>query len=196
MEYKDRKTTRLEIFDYNSVGVYFITICTQNKEHLLSQIVLKDSFVGTGVPDGPQESKKILVELTEYGKIADKYINQLNNFYENFSVDDYIIMPNHIHLLINIHENGPSRTSVPTELVFVENGEANKTKQHSTISLFISTFKRFCNKEYGKNIWQMRSFDHIIRNNKDYEFHIKYIRENPLKWYFNSENHDDLMLYE
>ena len=181
MEYKYRKSTRLDIFDYNSVGAYFITICTQNKEHLLSEIKL--TFVGTDVPDGPQTSKEIFVELTEYGKIADKYINQLNDFYENISVDDYIIMPNHIHLLINICENGPSGTSVPT-------------RQHSIISQFISTFKRFCNKEFDKNIWQMRSFDHIIRDNKDYEFHIKYIHENPLKWYFNGENHDDITLYE
>ena len=181
MEYKYRKTTRLEIFDYNSVGAYFITICTQNKEHLLSEVKL--TSVGTDVPDGPQTSKGIYVELTEYGKIADKYINQLNDFYENISVDDYVIMPNHIHLLINVRDNGPSRTSVPT-------------RQHSIISRFISTFKRFSNKEYGKNIWQMRSFDHIIRDNKDYEFHIRYIRENPLKWYFNGENHDDITLYE
>ena len=189
MERKNRKTTRLEIFD--SDGAYFITICTKNKEHLLSNIVIKDSFVGTGVLDGPQASEEIFVELTEYGKIADKYINQLNSFYENISVDDYIIMPNHIHLLINIHESGPSGTPVPTELLCVGN-----SMQNSTISRFVSTFKRFCNKEYGKNIWQMRSFDHIIRDIKDYEFHIKYIRENPLKWYFNGENHDDVMLYE
>lgn len=195
MEYKTRKNTRLETFDYNSVGAYFITICTQNKEHLLSQIILKDSFVGTDVPDGPQTNKGIIVELTEYGKIADKYINQLNNFYDNISVDNYVIMPNHIHLLINIHENGPSGTSVPTELVCVENKLSN-SPQHSVISRFISTFKRFCNKEIKKSIWQMRSFDHIIRDERDYEFHVKYIRENPLKWYFNSENHDDIMLYE
>ena len=58
--------------------------------------------------DGPQTNKEIIVKLTEYGKIAEKYINQLNDFYENISVDDYVIMPNHIHLLINIHDNGPS----------------------------------------------------------------------------------------
>ena len=189
MEHPSRKNTRLETFDYNSVGAYFITICTQNKEHLLSKIKL--TSVGTDVPDGPQTSKEIFVELTEYGKIADKYINQLNDFYENISVDDYIIMPNHIHLLINIRENGPSGTPVPTKLVCVEN-----SIQNSIISQFISTFKRFCNKEFDKNIWQTRSFDHIIRDNKDYEFHIKYIRENPLKWYFNGENHDDFILYD
>ena len=189
MKYINRKSTRLEIFDYNSVGAYFITICTQNKEHLLSQVKL--NFVGTGVLDGPQTNKEIIVELTEYGKIVDKYINQLNDFYENISVNDYVIMPNHVHLLISIHENGPSGTPVPTELVCVEN-----SIQNSIISKFISTFKRFCNKEIGKNIWQMRSFDHIIRDEMDYEFHVKYIRENPLKWYFNGENHDDIILYE
>ena len=189
MEIPTRKTTRLETFDYNSVGAYFITICTQDKAHLLSQVKL--SYVGTGVPDGPQANREIIVELTEYGKIADKYINQLNDFYESISVDDYIIMPNHIHLLINIRENGPSGTPVPTELVCIEN-----STQNSVISRFISTFKRFCNKEYGKNIWQMRSYDHIIRDEKDYEFHIKYIHENPLKWYFNGEDHDNITLYE
>ena len=189
MKYKNRRTTRLEIFDYNSIGAYFITICTQNKEHLLSEVQL--TFVGTGVLDGPQMNKEICVELTEYGKISDKYINQLNDFYENISVDDYVIMPNHIHLLINVHENGPSRTPVPTELACVGN-----SMQNSIVSRFVSTFKRFCNKEYGKNIWQMRSFDHIIRDEKDYDLHVKYIRENPLKWYFNSEDHDDITLYE
>ena len=189
MEYRCRKTTRLKTFNYNFPGTYFITICTQNKEHLLSNVKL--SYVGTGVLDGPQANREIIVELTEYGKIADKYINQLNDFYENISVDDYVIMPNHIHLLINLCNNGPSGTPVPTELVCVEN-----SIQNSIISKFISTFKRFCNKEIGKNIWQMRSFDHIIRDERDYEFHVKYIRENPLKWYFNGENHDDIILYE
>ena len=49
MEIKNRKTTRLEMFDYNSVGAYFITVCTQNKEHLLSEVKL--TCVGTGVCD-------------------------------------------------------------------------------------------------------------------------------------------------
>ena len=141
MKYKYRKNTRLKIFDYNSVGAYFITICTQNKEHLLSEIKL--TFVGTDVPDGPQTSKEIFVELTEYGKIADKYINQLNDFYENISVDDYIIMPNHIHLLINIRENGPSlacesRRSLQGNILLFRN-----LFQHSSVFAIKSLVKIF-----------------------------------------------------
>jgi len=69
-------------------------------------------FVGTGVPDGPQ------IELTQYGEIADKYIKQLNDFYEHLSVEKYVIMPNHIHFLLWVKENktdnGQSRTPIPT----------------------------------------------------------------------------------
>ena len=59
--------------------------------------------------------------------------------------------------------------------------------QHSSVSRYVSTFKRFCNKEYGENIWQESFFDHIIRNNEDYEEHIKYIHENPIKWYYENK---------
>ena len=106
-----------------------------------------------------------------HGEIADKYINQLNDFYENIDVAAYVIMPNHIHIMLMIKDNGASRTSPPT-------------KQHSAVSRFVSAFKRFCNKEYGHNIWQRYSYDQIIRNNKDFEEHLKYIYENPMRWYY------------
>ena len=185
-EFKKRKLMRLHEGDYDTAGAYFITICTQNKRCMLSHIVgtgvpdgpsyVRTSQngdthclhepVGTGVPDGPS------IQLLPYGKVAEKYIQQLNDFYSNISVDHYVIMPNHIHLLLSIIPNdeyGPSGTPVPTV-------------QNSLISRFISTFKRFCNKEYGKNIWQYRSYDHIIRNQEDYDKHVNYILENPMRW--------------
>ena len=176
-ELKKRKTPRYQSFDYNSVGVYFITICTQNRQSILSRIV------GTGVLDCPSETGVLdcpQPELTRYGEIADKYIKQLNDFYEHLSVEKYVIMPNHIHLLLwvkenkNAIENGQSRTPVPT----------NIERANSACSQFVSTFKRFCNKEYGENIWQARFNDHVIRNREDYEKHVKYIYENPIRWYY------------
>ena len=151
---------RLPKADYNGTGAYFITICTKNRCCLLSRIV------GTGVPDGPH------VELLPYGKIAEKYIKQLNKFYNHISVESSVNMPTHIHFLLFVKApDGPSRTPVPT-------------MQNSVISRFVSTFKRFCNKEYGENIWQYRSYDHIIRNRQDYDEHIQYIYENPIRWYY------------
>ena len=159
-ELQKRKPTRLKGFDYSTMGAYFITICTQNRRKILSRIV------GVDVLGDPKN-----VELLPYGKIADKYINQMNDFYENIIVDGYVIMPNHIHIMLCVFEGGSPRTSTPT-------------RQTSTVSHFVSTFKRFCNNDYGENIWQRHFNDHIIRNRQDYEEHIKYIYENPIRWHY------------
>ena len=160
-----RKPTRLSGFDYSTSGAYFITICTANRRKILSTIV------GVDVLDDPKN-----VNLLPHGRVADKYINQLSGFYENIKVDRYVIMPNHIHIMLLVFENGSSGTSTPTD--------KKLQKQHSEVSRFVSTFKRFCNKEYGTNIWQRYFNDHIIRNREDYEEHIKYIYENPIRWYY------------
>ena len=156
MDIPNRKPTRCKNFDYSSAGAYFITICVKDRKNLLGQIV------GTGVLDGP------LNKLSDYGKIAERYILQLNDFYEHLSVDNFVIMPNHIHILLSVLKyDGPSGTPVPT---------------NNTISRFVSTFKRFCNKEYGRNIWQRSFNDHIIRNENDYLVRWNYIDSNPAKW--------------
>ena len=180
MELPKRKNIRHKKHNYNSVGAYFITICVKERRCILSEIV------GTGVPDGP------FVELSSYGQIADKYIKQFDEFYSDIHIEKYVIMPNHIHLLLRIpysQENtihGPSRTPVPTE----ENALIFETKvqtvQNSIISRFVSTFKRFCNKEYGENIWQPRSYDHIVRNKYDYDEISEYIDKNPLNWMYDN----------
>ncbi len=150
----NRKTTRLSGYDYNTPGAYFMTICTREHRCILSRIV------GTGVLDGPT------VELLPFGQIAQKYIRQMDDFYQDLSVDSFVIMPNHIHILLQVRDAGLPASSL----------------QNSVISRFISTFKRFCNKEYGTNIWQSRSYDHIIRDEADYNRHLQYIRNNPHGW--------------
>jgi REP element-mobilizing transposase RayT len=159
-ELPKRKPTRLKNFDYGTTGAYFITICTENRRKILSRIV------GCDVLGAPK-----IVELLPCGSVAEKYINQLNQYYKNINVDSYVIMPNHIHILLSVRTSGAPRTSHPT-------------RQDSTVSMFVSTLKRFCNKELGENIWQISFNDHIIRNQRDYEEHIKYIHENPARWYF------------
>ena len=159
-ELLQRKSTRLKCFDYGTTGAYFITICTGNRRTILSKIV------GDGVLDVPHN-----VELLPCGIIADKYINQMDGFYDDISVDQYIIMPNHIHIILIVSENGSSGTPTPTS-------------QNSTVSRFVSNFKRYCNKEIGQNIWQRGFYDHVVRNRKDYEQIKKYIYENPSKWFY------------
>lgn len=78
-------------------------------------------------------------------------------------------MPDHIHLILTIHAaKGHPRRGVPTKT--------------SEISRFIGTLKRFCNREYGENIWQSRYYDHVIRNSQDYLEIWEYIENNPTKY--------------
>ena len=169
MELPKRKPNRLSNYDYSLNGAYFITICTQNRAQILSEII-----VGTGVLDCPK------VELLEYGIIADKQIKKMNDFYYYISVDKYVIMPNHIHLLISVKsENGQSRTPVPTNFN-INNAKINN--KNSLVAKFVGTFKRFTNKQYGKNIWQSRFYDHVIRGEQDYREIWDYIDGNPAKW--------------
>ena len=99
-----RKSNRLEIYDYSSRGAYFITICTEGRREILSRIV-----VGGDVLDAPKNEK-----LLPYGKIAEKYIHQLNNFYDDIVIDRYVIMPNHIHIMLFVSENGPFEFALRT----------------------------------------------------------------------------------
>ena len=103
-DYAKRKRNRLEKYDYSSRGAYFITICTEGRREILSRIV-----VGGDVLDAPKNEK-----LLPYGKIAEKYIHQLNNFYDDIVIDRYVIMPNHIHIMLFVSENGPFEFALRT----------------------------------------------------------------------------------
>ena len=159
MELPNRKSNRIDGYDYSQNGAYFITICTYERKKILSRI-----SVGTPVPGCPQEP---CVELLPYGIIADRYIQQMHTYYNHISVDKYVIMPDHIHMLIRI--DGHPGTGVPTS-------------RTSTLARFVGTLKRYCNKEYGKNIWQSRYYDHVIRNQRDFDEIWAYIENNPHKW--------------
>ena len=139
-------------------------MCVEGRAQILSHVV-----VGTGVLDCPK------TELTHYGQIAEKYLHQLNDFYSTVSVDQYVIMPDHIHLILSV-TNGQSGRPVPTK------SNEKPSAKNSAVSQFVSTFKRFCNKEYGKNIWQRSFYDHVIRNEQDTQEVHDYITQNPMRW--------------
>ena len=155
MSLPKRKPTRLKDYDYSSEGAYFITICTKDKQKMLCDIV------GDGAHDVPK------INFSPMGEIVEKYILSTNKISE-LTVDKYVVMPNHIHLILLIqNQNGTSKAPSPT---------------NSIISHSISTFKRFVNKDIGHNIFQRSFHDHIIRDEKDYLKIWKYIDTNPQKW--------------
>ena len=157
MKLPKRKPTRLKEYDYSNTGVYFITTCTKDRKRLLSEI-----SVGFGIYDKPQ------INLSQYGAIVEKYIRKISLEHDDISVDHFVIMPNHIHMLVSVQNNiGASQVPHPT---------------NETIPKFVSLFKRYCNREVGWKIWQKSYFDHIIRNERDYYEHYKYIENNPAEW--------------
>ena len=93
-EFPKRKKNRLENYDYSTCGAYFITVCTDKRKRILSRIV------GVDVLGDPKN-----VKLLPHGMVADKYIKQMNEFYENLDVDQYVIMPNHIHLILFVRKD-------------------------------------------------------------------------------------------
>ena len=89
MKKSSRKANRIKDYDYSQNGAYFVTVCTQDRKRILSKI-----SVGTPLSGCPQEP---CLELLWHGQIADKYIRQIDGFYDDLSVDQYVIMPDHIH---------------------------------------------------------------------------------------------------
>ena len=90
-KYPNRRPTRLKEYDYSSNGRYFVTICVQDRKLLLGSVV-----VGDAVLDVPE------MRLSRFGRIAEKYIINMSEQYEGVSVEDYVIMPNHIHIILSI----------------------------------------------------------------------------------------------
>ena len=91
----ERKNNRVKDWDYSANGCYFITICTESRKHILSRF--NKTCVGDGFP---------VPELTKAGNIIDDYINNINMKYPDVKVDKYVIMPNHIHMLLFIDKKG------------------------------------------------------------------------------------------
>ena len=154
MELPKRKPTRLKGYDYSTTGAYFITICTNDKKCILGNIV------GQGL--APAE-----IILSQYGKIAKEQLLDLENRYKTIKISKYVIMPNHIHIIIY---NTAGASPCPT------------------ISEVICSFKslttRICNKLNNKQqkIFQTSFHDHVIRGEEDYQKIWEYIDTNPLKW--------------
>ena len=164
--YPKRKPTRLKGYDYGTPGAYFITICVKDRKQLLSKI-----FVGQGL--APAENR-----LTIYGNIAKEQIELLENRYKGIKIDKYVIMPNHIHILI-FYDVTAGASPCPTI--------------SDIICAFKSITTRFCKKAglNEKHLFQSSFHDHIIRGKNDYQKIWEYIDTNVMRWekdcFYNSE---------
>ena len=151
MDLPKRKPTRLAGYDYGTPGAYFVTICTHNRKSALGHIV------GEGLCALPQN------QLTPIGRETEKAIRYIHDRYDYVSIDKYVIMPNHIHLIVVLINNSGGHGSPPLQTI-------------------IGQLKSYTTNIYGDILWQRSFHDHIIRGEKDYRKIWEYIDTNPQRW--------------
>lgn len=170
-----RRSIRLKGFDYTKPGWYFVTICIQNRECLFGKI----------------ENGRMIVN--NYGKIAETCWLTISDHFQKTKLDEYIIMPNHIHGIIEIC-NGVvgARHAAPLQQSYSINSRNIETFGKpfpGSLSTIIRSFKSVftnqinkINKTPGSKFWQRNYYEHIIRNEEELYQIRQYIITNPLKW--------------
>ena len=138
------KRRRLENYDCSQCGAYFVTICTIEKYNLFWK---NDTF--QNMDD---------IQLTNLGEILNVSMEELQRHYPFLQIDNYVIMPNHIHLIMVL------------------------TEQRMSLSTIINQWKGYVTRKYDTPVFQPSFHDHIIRDAAEYEKIWKYIEDNPRKW--------------
>jgi REP element-mobilizing transposase RayT len=186
-------SARLQTWDYGNNGSYFITICTQGREHYFGDIVGGE------------------MQLNEIGKLAEQYWIEIPNHFPFIELGNFVVMPNHVHGILVIDKNEPETgsliapvppvetpnlgvsttprittprtTNVPTKS---QNGGKNEKWKPGTIGVIINQYKRICTinarKIHSDFAWQSRFHDHIIRDAESFERIQNYIADNPKNW--------------
>ena len=161
----NRRSIRLKGYDYSQAGLYFLTICTQNKECLFGDINHGEML------------------LNDAGIMIENEWLELQNRYQNIDLHEYIVMPNHVHGIIQI--------------VGANRGQPQRGQPQGiapTIGDMIGAFKSVVTNEYIRNVkqnnwqrfndklWQRNYYEHVICDEKSYLQIAEYVQTNPLKW--------------
>ena len=205
-------STRLKNWDYGSNAIYFVTICTQNREHYFGNIT-----------DGK-------MQLSETGKIAHHFWVEIPNHFPFVKLGEFVVMPNHVHGIIIIDKpinldndvmtvvdgaigddrgnaivetpnlgvsTGPTNTFPSTGMVPANTTIPPTTTDHKTaaastkwkpeiLGSIVNQYKRICTINARKIdigfSWQSRFHDHIIRNHESFQRISNYIINNPVNW--------------
>jgi REP element-mobilizing transposase RayT len=148
-------SSRLTGWDYSQPGMYFITVCTDTHAN----------FFGT-ITDGQ-------MHLSPIGEIVSEVIHNTDQIRENIQFDEWVIMPNHLHLIIQIIDDGKIKDNLEQKNLSI-GVVINQIKSKATKRIWANGNKDFR--------WQTRFYDHIVRNEASLNRIRQYIRENPLKW--------------
>ncbi|MBI9059746.1 MAG: hypothetical protein JEZ01_18425 [Labilibaculum sp.] len=167
------KSARLQNWDYSNNGLYFVTICTANRELYFGDIVNGE------------------MQLSEIGRLANKYWKEIPNHFPFVELDEFVIMPNHVHGIIIINKpndggyNDKRNVGTPNLGVSTTTMASEKWNPGS-LGVIINQYKRICTinarKIHTNFAWQSRFHDHIIRNDESLQRIRDYIINNTLRW--------------
>jgi len=222
--YHHRRSIRLKGYDYSSEGYYFITMCSLGRKKIFANLSVRVGLAPThqnelAAPSLPQSKNTSLLsssysypfssifKLTRIGKIIDNQWKKISDFYNNVILDEFVIMPDHLHgiLLIGSDLNKIDLLNESTYTIEKNKSErapargAPTRKERSikeevvTLGSIIGSFKSLCvteNLKYMKlnslnetgKIWQRDYYEHIIRNNSELDRIRRYIHRNPYNW--------------
>jgi putative transposase len=160
--YPKRRTPRLRRYDYASTGAYFVTICAHNRECILGTIEA-DCMV-----------------VSDIGNIAHRYWLEIPRHFPNVDLDDFIVMPNHLHGI----------------LIFQPTGAMNRAPTlGEVVRAFKARVSAAARKQFGQtgvSVWQRNYYEHVIRKDEDMNHIRQYIIDNPKNWATDRENPDFL----
>jgi REP element-mobilizing transposase RayT len=178
---RNRRSIRLRGYDYSREGTYFLTICTQNRQCLFGTIT-EDRMV-----------------LNDAGRTAADCWLRIPDHFPNVELDEWVVMPNHIHGIVVIVDSSANATAVPpvganhySPLPVPLRVPPRPTGTSHTIGSMVRGFKIGVTKWHRKRwvasqIWQRNYWEHIIRNEQELNRIRQYIVDNPLQW-----EHDSL----
>jgi REP element-mobilizing transposase RayT len=152
----NRRSVRLKGYDYSEEGLYFITICVQDRKCLFGKIVYGK------------------MNLNDAGNISDNCWLEIPNHFPNVVLHEHIVMPNHVHGIIELIKTG-SQNGSESSAVGVENFQPLQSPNVSLSSMGIQNFEPL-------RIWQRNYYEHIIRNEQSYQQIADYIINNPNNW--------------
>ncbi|MCD7775647.1 MAG: transposase [Clostridiales bacterium] len=158
-----RKSLRMSGYDYTLDTDYFITLCTYNKRHIFGEI----------------ENSVFVPRQNSPDKIISNYLEKLSGKFENLIVENYVIMPNHIHIIL-------SNPGTYNEITLEHSGTHISTVMQwfktQTTNEYIKGVRAGLFPPFEKHLWQRGYYEHVITSRRDYDNCSDYINLNPLKW--------------
>ena len=173
-----RRSIRLKGYDYSQAGMYFVTICCQNHISRFGKI----------------ENGEMM--MNEFGKIAYNEWYKTCDIRSNVQLDAFVVMPNHIHGIIVITDDGRGVSHTPNNEPHTPNNDNQGNSgvcdtplrsPSNTVGAIVRGYKSAVTKQlnqlgYTHSIWQRDYHEHIIRNEQSYQYIANYIINNPKKW--------------